>query len=119
MWSYIWEKSRQMECEEANDFVWECERASVPNQQLQLCHTGSTAQKTKKVILFTMADWFYTPGYAAFRASLTKTIYKNQHLKWDSGPQSTGAGVGAWQEPKYLSLYVYYCIWSTPAPNVN
>lgn len=69
----------------------------------RLCHIGSTAQKTKKVILFNMADCFHTRGYGAFRGALTKTNIWNEKVD----PRVL---VPVWEPDRNLNIYL--CTWT-------
>lgn len=55
-----------MGCEDANDFV------NVTELQYK-------TSSTKLIILFNMADWFYTQEDAVFRGSFSKSIHTSQY----------------------------------------
>lgn len=46
----------------------------------------SKTSNTNWIILFDMADWFYTQGDAVFRGSFSKSIDTSQYLKLYKGP---------------------------------
>lgn len=47
----------------------------------------SKTSSTNWIILFNMADWFYTQGDAVFRGSFSKSIDTGQYLKLFEGPR--------------------------------
>lgn len=64
-----------MGCEDANDFV-------------NVAELQSKTSSTNWIILFNMADWFYTQGDAEFRGSFSKSIDTSQYWKLYEGQES-------------------------------
>lgn len=94
-----------MGCEDANDLV-------------NAKELRSKTSSTNWIILYNMADWFYTQGDAVFRGSFSKSIATSQYLKLYEGSRVIVLVL----EPHYLlerstNIYfvcVEYLVWSKP-----
>lgn len=67
--------------EKKADGLWRCKWLFVNTEELQ-----SKTSSTNWIILFNMAEWFYTQGDAVFRGSFSKSIDTSQYLKLYEGP---------------------------------